>query len=193
MDSDHAAAGGQEFPMKHQAPNEPRHSHHHHHGHYDGSGTGRMLNMGELPESLGFLLGLAQHHVVRDFDIAFAEMGIGPRLYSIMLLVQENPGCHQTDIGGALDVLQTNLVKLIDALVERGLITRKPDPEDRRANCLWLTAEGARFVKRAQALQEPLTAALVKRLGEANHAQLTALLRMLIGFDMHAPAADSGA
>jgi len=110
----------------------------------------RKLDMADLDQTLGFLLSRAQQQVFRDFNDRFADLGITPRLYSILILIKMNPGCRQTDIGAALGALQTNLVRRIDTLVDRGLVTRAPDPDDRRSKVLQLTAEGERLAALAQ-------------------------------------------
>jgi DNA-binding MarR family transcriptional regulator len=102
----------------------------------------RKLDMADLDQTLGFLLSRAQQQVFREFNDRFADLEITPRLYSILILIKMNPGCRQTDIGAALGALQTNLVRRIDILVDRGLVTRASDPDDRRAKVLRLTPAG---------------------------------------------------
>jgi DNA-binding MarR family transcriptional regulator len=114
------------------------------------SGGVRKLDMSDLDQTLGFLLSSAQRQVFRDFNERFADLEITPRLYSILILIKVNPGCRQTDIGAALGALQTNLVRRIDILVERGLVTRSADPGDRRVKVLSLTPEGQRVADIAQ-------------------------------------------
>jgi DNA-binding MarR family transcriptional regulator len=106
--------------------------------------------MGDLDQTLGFLLSRAQQQVFRDFNERFADLEITPRLYSILMLIKINPGCRQTDIGVALGALQTNLVRRIDTLVDRGFVTRAADPEDRRGKVLRLTPAGETMAEAAE-------------------------------------------
>ena len=137
------------------------------------------LDMAQMHSTLGFLLSMTQQHLFRDFEAAFKKLKLRPRLYSILMLVRANPGCRLTDIGEALGILQTNLVKRIDVLVLRGLVSRVPDPADRRANALMLTVKGERIANEALQVHETLTRNFVARFGKDDYGQLIALLQKM--------------
>ncbi len=60
---------------------------------------------------------------------------------------------------------------LVQALVDRGWLTRTPDPDDRRQSLLQVTPEG---VLRAQAAQELVTKAIAEVLSELTPEELNA-------------------
>jgi DNA-binding MarR family transcriptional regulator len=138
------------------------------------------LVMADLGEALGFLLSMAQQYVFRDFQTYFEALDLTPHLYSVLILIESNPGCRQTDIGSTLGVLQTNLVERIDMLVSRGLVQRVEHESDRRAKALTLTPAGREFMKKVRQTHEEMTGALARTFGENDHAQLVALLQKLI-------------
>jgi len=140
---------------------------------------GRALDMAGLDQALGFRLRLAQQFVFREFAAHFAPLELSPVLYSALLLIEANPGCRQTDLAAALGVRQPNLVERIDSLVQRGLVSRSPDPDDRRANVLKLTPAGQRFMVRAHAVHDRHTRQLIERVGEENHDKLVEILERL--------------
>lgn len=65
-------------------------------------------------------------------------------------------------------------------LERRGFVEVTPDPNDRRASIVRLTAQGERFCADADAVKGELDARLAKLLGEAGAAQLADALQTLI-------------
>jgi len=151
------------------------------------AGGVRKLDMADLDQTLGFLLSRAQQQVFRDFNTRFADLEITPRLYSILILIKVNPGCRQTDIGAALGALQTNLVRRIDILVDRGLVTRSPDPADRRGKVLRLTPAGEEMATLAERRHRDLVQDM-ERLGQETDYPL--LLRSVAKFVAANPSSD---
>ena len=91
------------------------------------------------------------YHVKRGADAIQSELGralkpLDLRLltYSALALIVTNPGLRQTDLATLMDMEPPNLVVLLDALQQRGLIRRKRDETDRRAYALVPTAAGKR-------------------------------------------------
>lgn len=62
--------------------------------------------------------------------------------WSVLLRLERQEGQMQVELADALEVQPIALVRLIDRLCEQGLIERRPDPRDRRANRLFLTQAG---------------------------------------------------
>jgi MarR family transcriptional regulator for hemolysin len=54
---------------------------------------------------------------------------------------------RQNALADAIGIEGASLVRLIDELEASGLVTRAPDPKDRRANAVNLTAKGREVVK----------------------------------------------
>lgn len=59
-------------------------------------------------------------------------------------------GTRQKDLAESLGIKGPSLVRLLDALLTKGLIRRLEDDSDRRAKLLFLTPEGQANVKRIQ-------------------------------------------
>lgn len=138
------------------------------------------LRPAHLDRTLGFLISMARQFIHRGFVQRFAEVDLTPNLYSILTLLEANGACRLSDIGSALGILQTNLVKRVDELVDRGYVTRQADPLDRRAKALVLTPAGRDFVRHLHAIHEEWEAALVARLGPEDHGKLIGLLQKLL-------------
>jgi DNA-binding MarR family transcriptional regulator len=66
--------------------------------------------------------------------------------WSVLGRLRREEGITQADLAGRLELQPISLVRLIDRLVDQGLVERRIDPADRRAWRLFLTVEGHRMV-----------------------------------------------
>jgi MarR family transcriptional regulator, transcriptional regulator for hemolysin len=64
----------------------------------------------------------------------------------------------QVDLADVLELQPISLVRLLDRLVEHGLLERRHDPKDRRANRLFLTASGRQLVDDLDSLRDSIAA-----------------------------------
>ena len=62
----------------------------------------------------------------------------------------------QVDLADVLELQPISLVRLLDRLVEHGLLERRHDPKDRRANRLFLTASGRQLVDDLDSLRDAI-------------------------------------
>lgn len=138
------------------------------------------LRPAQLDRTLGFLISMARQFIHRGFVQRFAEVDLTPNLYSILALLEANGASRLSDVGSALGILQTNLVKRVDDLVDRGYVSREADPVDRRAKALVLTQRGRELLVRLHAIHDDWEATLVDRLGKQDHAKLVGLLQKLL-------------
>lgn len=140
----------------------------------------RPLDTRELEGAVGLWLRLAQQQDLKAFNRLFAPSGFSQLLYSVLLVVAANPGCRQADLGAVLRIRQPNLVEPIDTLVERGLVRRRPDPRDRRAQTLSLTRTGRTVLGVQREAHEGLIDSYRARLGEDGYQRLVELLRLFV-------------
>ena len=142
--------------------------------------TPSPLDAGELEAALGLWLRLAQQQDLKAFNRRFAEQAISQLQYAALLVIAANPGCRQAELGAVLRIRQPNLVEPLESLAERGLIERRTDPRDRRAQTLALTAAGERLLAELRRRHAELIAGYRARLGEEGYEQLLALLQALV-------------
>jgi DNA-binding MarR family transcriptional regulator len=135
------------------------------------------LDMGELSELLGYSLKRAQLKIFEDFLRCVASLQLTPAQFSVLLLLDKNPGRNQTEIANTLGILRPNFVAMLDGLESRDLCTRVRSTNDRRSHILMLTDRGRAVLARAKRLVATKhEARLNELLGPANRA---ALLEML--------------
>src|SRR6267378_2984218 len=64
------------------------------------------LQLGELSELLGYSLKRAQLKVFEDFLRCVAPLQLTPAQFSVLLLLDKNPGRNQTEIANTLGILR---------------------------------------------------------------------------------------
>jgi DNA-binding MarR family transcriptional regulator len=135
------------------------------------------LQLGELAELLGYSIKRAQLRVFDDFLRCMAPLQLTPAQFSVLLLLEKNPGHNQTEIANTLGILRPNFVAMLDALESRDLCTRMRSTSDRRSHVLMLTDKGRATLTRAKKLVATKhEARLVALLGTENRDALLAML-----------------
>ena len=135
------------------------------------------LALGVLEGHLGYFVRRLQVWIFQDFVRTLANFDIRPAQYSVLVVIDANPGLSQADLAERLGIERARLVRLLDGLEQRGFIRRQQSPSDRRSHALYLTREGQRDLKRIKALAAKHEARLAERLGPEKRAALLAALR----------------
>jgi len=136
-----------------------------------------VLQLGELSELLGYSLKRAQLKLFEDFLRCVAPLQLTPAQFSVLLLIDKNPGRNQTEIAATLGILRPNFVAMLDGLESRDLCARIRSTNDRRSHMLILTDKGRAVLARAKKLVAlKHEARLNELLGPANRAALLAML-----------------
>jgi MarR family transcriptional regulator for hemolysin len=66
------------------------------------------------------------------------QLGISQAQWSVLVRLDRQEGQKQSELAEMLDLQPISLTRLLDRLAQNGLIERRPDPHDRRANRLYL-------------------------------------------------------
>jgi DNA-binding MarR family transcriptional regulator len=137
----------------------------------------QAVQLGELSDLLGYVLKRAQLKVFEDFLHCVAPLQLTPAQFSVLLLLDANPGRNQTEIANTLGILRPNFVSLLDSLESRDLCTRVRSANDRRSHILMLTEKGHAVLARAKKLVvSKHEARLNELLGPAGRETLLAML-----------------
>lgn len=83
--------------------------------------------------------------------------GITRAQWIVLFRLREQEGLSQVDLADVLELQPISLVRLLDRLVEHGWLERRPDPRDRRANRLYLTAGGRKLVDELDSLRDAIS------------------------------------
>lgn len=106
------------------------------------------INLGCLPRLLGYNLRRAHQCSWRHYVASLGEGNIRPGLYSLLVLVHENPGVSQVDLGTHLGVDKASMVALLDRVETAQLLERRRSTSDRRYQGIFLTAAGSATLQR---------------------------------------------
>lgn len=110
------------------------------------------------------LVGLARRWR-QTLDARLSSSGLSDATWAPLMQLHElGDGISQIRLAAAVGLDGSSLVRLLDILVDRGLIERRPSPDDRRIKQIHLTAAGRRAVaslrKRLGAIEDDLLADL---------------------------------
>lgn len=160
------------------------------------AGSSRMAPMnskGSDERTPGARLAEAGMHHILGYQLAqativtmqvFAErigkvFELRPVEFTILTLVDENPGVSARQLADALAVTPPNITMWIDKLEGRGLVERERSSTDRRAQHIRATAKGAALARKAvRSVIEGEQAALAV-LSTAERAMLVELLHKI--------------
>ncbi|WP_395650327.1 MarR family winged helix-turn-helix transcriptional regulator [Brevundimonas sp.] len=143
------------------------------------TGRDKPIDMAGLPDSVGFMLRLAQVAAFRGVMAALKPFDLRVSDFSILLIIEANPGLKQQAVGEALSIKRANLVSMIDALEKRGLIIRTVPKTDKRSYALSLTDAGRALMVDAKAAEQASQHELAMLVGE-NHGRLIKDLKRIV-------------
>ena len=128
---------------------------------------------------LGDLLMRVARTQRRRWRDVLAPWDLSPHHARALKVVCERDGVRLTDLADTLRIAPRSATEVADALQERGLVERTPDPGDRRAVLLRPTGEGRRIREQIDAARAADSAELYRRLPAEDRATLARILRIL--------------
>src|SRR3954452_4556716 len=97
----------------------------------------------------------------------------------VLFRLRQQEGLSKVDLADVLELQPISLVRLLDRLVEHGLLERRPDPRDRRANKLFLTKAGRRLVNDLDGLRDTIATDVLRDVpADAIRASLDTLVEI---------------
>ncbi len=140
-------------------------------------------------DTLGFLISDIARMMRAHFNALAAPLGLTQAQARVLVHLSRCEGASQKALADLLEVQPITLLRQIDRLAEAGLIERRPNPRDRRAQCLHLTERAqpvlADLWRHAERLRETVTDGL-------DGEQYAALIGALSGIKARLSALDSG-
>jgi MarR family transcriptional regulator for hemolysin len=82
--------------------------------------------------------------------------------WSVLKRLEMSQGAKQAELAELLDLQPITLARLVDKLAKLGLVERRDDPNDRRANRLYLTERAAPVLERLNVVGETLIGQALK-------------------------------
>ena len=106
------------------------------------------------------------------------EAGLTPAQYFILSLLWEKDRVAFKDLAAASLTSRPTVTGIVDTLEKKGLVTREPNPDDRRSLLVSLTGKG-KTLRQATPILETIFTSCCSSLALAETQQLTALLQKL--------------
>jgi DNA-binding MarR family transcriptional regulator len=125
---------------------------------------------------LGYLVRRAQIWIFQDFICTLAEVNIRPAQYSVLIVIEANPGLSQTALSQTLGIERARLVHLLDSLEARKFVQRRRSKSDRRSHGLSLTPQGRSALARIKVMADEHEQHLAQKVGVRSRKTLLRLL-----------------
>ncbi|HEX8755913.1 MAG TPA: MarR family winged helix-turn-helix transcriptional regulator [Steroidobacteraceae bacterium] len=139
----------------------------------------RPIAVGVLPNLIGYNIRRAQIALWRDFSRTVGHREIRPAVFSLLILVEANPGIAQIELAEQLDIDKAAIVGLIHRLQRNEWVVRRRSQEDRRRQGIFLTARGQDFLDKFRARMLEHEKRFTRLFTREELAQLFAYLRRI--------------
>lgn len=135
------------------------------------------------PDSLGFLLNDTSRLMRQSFERRIAGIGlhITPGEARALIYVAANEGARQSTIADRMGVEPMTVCGYIDRLEKVGLVSRQPDPADRRAKNVRTTEAADATIIAIRGEARTMVEQAQAGLDAATRAMLTAALKQVRG------------
>lgn len=140
----------------------------------------KAVALGDLSQSLGYSIRRAQLWVFRDVSQRLAPFDISPAQFSVLSVIDANPGVNQLAIAQVLSIERAGLGRMVDHLERRGLVTRAESSINRRYYVLYLTREGAELLGRLKPMIAESEKSLAKKMGSRAYKQFQRTLSIFL-------------
>jgi DNA-binding MarR family transcriptional regulator len=134
-----------------------------------------------VDNAIGFWLHRVYQASRNEMYRVFREHGedLTPEQWAVLIRLWEQDGRAQSDLSEATFRDAPTMSRIVDGMETRGLIERRPHPEDRRIKLIHLTRHGRALEKKLVPLVEKLVAGMVEGIPERDlHTTRTTLRRM---------------
>jgi MarR family transcriptional regulator, organic hydroperoxide resistance regulator len=122
----------------------------------------------------------ARELIGRRLERVFARHGLTTAQFDVLATLQHGDGITQQELSERLLVTKGNVCGLIDRAEAAGWVERRPDPEDRRANRLFMTEQGRARLAETLPDHHAVVEQVLGRLGRGKLQSLQDLLDELI-------------
>jgi MarR family transcriptional regulator for hemolysin len=112
-------------------------------------------------------------------DYKASQFGITRAQWAVLVRVDRSEGLNQSELAEVLDLQPITLTRLLDKLCDSGLIERRPDPTDRRAKRLFLTATARPLLEQLGTLGEETMADTLAGVGGESVQQMVSKLSVV--------------
>jgi DNA-binding MarR family transcriptional regulator len=133
-----------------------------------------------IEDSLGYLINRTARAFAGRLAAELRPYGVGIGQWAVLLHLWAADGMTQAQLARRAAIEQPTMVRTIDRMVRDGLVTRAPDPTDRRATRISLTQRGSELRDQLVPLAAGVNLAATEVLTDDEVATLKRLLGKLL-------------
>jgi DNA-binding MarR family transcriptional regulator len=138
-----------------------------------------MAREEEIQDILRLQAELIHHRAVWDPD-PWLELNMSTPQLKALLLISRDEGIRMRELARKLGSSFSNATVLVDRLVDRSLVERLAEPQDRRVVLVWTTRKGRRLIERLVTSWRVLSTPLLETLTSEDLATVHKALRVLL-------------
>jgi len=135
--------------------------------------------MDDRLRNFGFLLKELSRRYTLRFEVRAREIPLNLPQAKTLVRLEKNEGVSQARLAELAEVDPMTMVRLLDRMEADGWLERRPDPADRRARCLYLTAKAKPILSEIWRLSEETRAELFAGVSKAERDIFMTVLERL--------------
>lgn len=135
--------------------------------------------MPERMRELGFLISDVGRNLRTVIDQRARRIGMTRAQWALLYHIERTKGARQVDLASLMELEPMTVARLIDRLEKAGVVERRADPADRRANRIYLTKKAGPVLERLRRIGDELMAEVLAPFEPAEREQMHALLSIL--------------
>jgi DNA-binding MarR family transcriptional regulator len=137
--------------------------------------------MDDRYQGIGVLLADVARLLRRNFNRRAQALGLTQPQWQALARLSQNQGMNQACLADLLEVQPITLARLVDRLAAAGWVERRPDPDDRRAQRLYLTEQAEPLLDDIRELASATREEALAGLGDRERRQLIEALKTIKG------------
>lgn len=106
-----------------------------------------MKSLSELSSKPGFLFRRLNQTALSVYNETTNGIELTPVQYVVLQVLAFKPGIDQITLSQCTMIDRSMTARVVEVLAKRGLIDKRPEKSDRRANTLQLTKKGAKLLR----------------------------------------------
>lgn len=120
----------------------------------------------------------SRRSLARELD----KFGLTIPQWTAMRALQQHtrPGCTLNELAEAANQVAATMTGIVDRLVERGLVERQRDTQDRRALRLYLTGAGQELITQVDALQCAQVLKVIEHFSDEERSDFIRLMQLYL-------------
>jgi DNA-binding MarR family transcriptional regulator len=138
------------------------------------------LTMDAVYTKPGYLFRRMQQIAVAIFMEECSAFDLTPVQYAALVAIRTHPGIDATRLSAVIAFDRSTLGNVIERIETKGLIERRPSPDDKRVKLLHLTRSGATLLREIVPAVDRAQARMLQPLKLADRKTLMALLSQLV-------------